>query len=175
MKKLFKFIDKIIFSILLFSLSSCDLFKSEYELLYERIQKFSTSLYHKNKEEVRSYFAKNKIKDISNFDQSIDELFDYYQGDYISSTIESKGQEGDREGNYTAKWDMLSFNVETDIEKYRMAFYWCIEYTTDKDMLGIWSFSILKWKDDPNPNYAYWGETFSGIGINIGIIDDRYE
>ena len=176
MKKIFKLIKNIILSLnLLFSLSSCDLFKSDDEIIRDNVMHFVKALDTKNKEEVKSYFAKNKIKDIAVFDQSIDELFDYYQGEYMSYNYGGSAKYKDGDYNFRSINYQYPIDIKTDIENYRMYFNWYIEYTTDKDMIGIWSFYILKKKDDPNSTYSYWGDGLNTPGINIGKIDERDE
>lgn len=176
MKKIIKFFNKVLASIiLLLSLSSCKLFKSDDEIIKDNVMSFIKALENKNKEEVKSYFAKNKIKDIVNFDQSLDELFNYYQGKYMSYNYGGSAKYKDSDYNFRSINYQYPIDIKTDIEKYRMYFNWYIEYTTDKDMVGIWSFYIIKEKDDPNSTYSYWGDGLNTPGINIGKIDERDE
>ena len=114
--------------------------------------------------------ASSKIKNISNFDYSVDNLLDYYNGTFQSKKNYSHGKFRDKNGEFSTTWFLPSTDVTTSVETYRIAFYYCTEYTTDKDSVGIWSMYIIKKKDDITPEYAYGGDGLWTPGINIGKV-----
>lgn len=150
--------------------SSCDFMKSEDEILDEKVQNFIDLLDENDKESLKSLFAPAKIGCISNFDDSLDELFEYYDGVFKSKSHESKGTDGDKNGDFTAKWYNLSYIITTSSEQYRLAIYWCTEYSTDSNYLGIWSLYIIKENEYPTPVYTYRGDGLWTPGINIGKV-----
>lgn len=150
-----------------------DLFApSDNEDADNKLQSFVECLNNEDREGIKSLFAQNKIAEISNFDDSIEELLLYYDGEYISVERHSTGVEEDKDSGIERKWYNMSYDVTTDTQIYRMAFYWCAKDTGDSGNVGIESFYIIKATDDPNyPQYTYGGDGLWTIGINIGKID----
>ena len=147
-----------------------DLFApSDNEDADNKLQAFVECLNNEDREVIKSLFAKNKVAEISNFDDSIEELLLYYDGEYISVERHSTGVEEDKDSGIERKWYNMSYDVTTDTQIYRMAFYWCAKDTGDKGNVGIESFYVIKAADDSNyPQYTYRGDGLWTIGINIG-------
>ena len=162
-----------IFSMII--LSSCDSFLSEEEKIDSMIQNFIEKLETNEISEIKKIFANGKVADLEDFDKSIDELFEYYQGTCVSRQLKTKGQERDKDYDYQASWYVISCDIVTTENSYRMFFYWCTEYTTNSEMIGIWSFYIIKSSDDTNPNISYGGDSLRIPGINIGKVYVRDE
>lgn len=134
-----------------------------------KLQAFVEFLNNEDRDGIKALFARNKISEISNFDESVEELFAYYDGEYISVERHSTGVEEDKDGGAERKWYNMSYEVTTDAAIYRMAFYWCAKDTGDKGNVGIESFYIIKATDDPNyPQYSYGGDGLWTNGINVG-------
>ncbi len=167
MKKIF---TMFISMILLITNQSCNMTKTDDERIEEKTQEIIKNLETSNKEGIKNLFAKTKIKNISNFDYSIDNLLDYYNGTFQSKKNYSHGKFRDKNGEFSTTWFLPSTDVTTSVETYRIAFYYCTEYTTDKDSVGIWSMYIIKKKDDITPEYAYGGDGLWTPGINIGKV-----
>lgn len=155
-------------SLLLFSVSSCDLAKSEDEIIDEKVQNLISLLENTDKDGLREIFAESKIKNITDFNNSLDELFEYYDGTLTSKSHGGKGTDRDKHGNYQATWYNLAYKITTSAEDYRIAIYWCAEYSTDDKEVGIWSLYIIKENEYPTPEYAYRGDGLWTPGINIG-------
>ena len=118
---------------------------------------------------IKALFAPNKIAGLSDFDKSLEELFLYYDGEFVSVTRHSTGVEDDKDSGIERKWYNMSYDVTTSAAIYRMAFFWCAKDTGDSGNVGIESFYILKADDDPNfPQYTYRGDGAWTPGINIG-------
>ena len=136
-----------------------------------KLQAFVQCLDNEDREGIKALFAQNKIAEISNFDESIEELLLYYEGEYMSVERHSTGVEEDKDSGIVRKWYNMSYDVTTDTTIYRMAFYWCVKDTGDDGNEGIESFYIIKATDDPNyPQYAYGGDGLWTPGINIGKV-----
>lgn len=171
---MYKSVSKILISIFCFisllSLSSCDYLRTDDEKAEEMIQELITALDNKDKEDIKNLFAQGQIHDIENFDDSIDDLLDYYQGTYEEKKSGGRGEDNDKHYEYRASWYNLSYDVTTSNEIYRIAIYWCIEHTIDENMIGIWSLYIIKMDDCPTPEYSYRGDGLWTPGINIGKV-----
>ena len=174
MKKVFVLAIAIIMSAMTVFLGGCtffdDLFApSDNEDADNKLQAFVDCLNNEDREGIKSLFAQNKIAEISDFDESIEELLLYYDGEYISVERHSTGVEEDKNSGIERKWYNMSYDVTTDTQIYRMAFYWCAKDTGDSGNVGIESFYIIKAADDPNyPQYTYRGDGLWTPGINIG-------
>ena len=159
-----------------FSLVSCDSFSSFFALPDDKnadnkLISFIECLKTEDANSLKSLFAKNKIANLTNFDLSIEELFQYYDGEFVSINRYSTGVEKDKDSGIERKWYNMSYDVTTSIEIYRMAFIWCVKDTSDDNNVGIESYYILKASEDPNyPQYAYGGDGSWTPGINIGKI-----
>lgn len=85
--KAYKFVLGILLFDLIFSLSSCIDFRPEDETVDEMMMELITTLDTKYKEKFKLFFSNEKIGSIENFDDSINELFNYYQGTYESRMV----------------------------------------------------------------------------------------
>ena len=174
MKKGWAFVLAIIIATMMIFMSGCTfcdgLFAlSDNEDADNKLQAFVDFLNNEDREGIKALFAQNKIAEISNFDESVEELLLYYDGEYMSVERHSTGVEEDKDGGIVRKWYNMSYDVTTDAAICRMAFYWCAKDTGDSGNVGIESFYIIKATDDPNyPRYAYGGDGLWTIGINIG-------
>ena len=174
MKRVFILVIAIIMSAMTVLLGGCtffdDLFApSDNEDADNKLQSFVECLNNEDRDGIKFLFAQNKIAEISNFDESIEELLLYYDGEYISVERHSTGVEEDKDSDIEKKWYNMSYDVTTDAAIYRMAFYWCAKDTGDKGNVGIESFYIIKATDDPRyPQYTYGGDGAWTPGINIG-------
>ena len=127
------------------------------------------SLQSGNHSAIKKLFAPNKIADIEDFDEDIDELLGYYKGEYVSYDKSGPGTITDKHYGDVIKYYMMSFDVTTTEDKYRFGIIWYVEYTADKGNVGIWSLSVIRAEDDPN-SFSYWGDGSQTLGINIGKI-----
>lgn len=174
MKRVFILVIAIIMSAMTALLGGCtffgDLFApSDNEDADNKLHSFVDCLNDEDREGIKSLFAKNKTAEISDFDESIEELLLYYDGEYISVERHSTGVEEDKDSGIERKWYNMSYDVTTDTQIYRMAFYWCAKDTGDKGNVGIESFYIIKATDDPRyPQFTYRGDGSWMPGINIG-------
>lgn len=176
MKKVFVLVIAIIIATMTMFMGGCTIFDdlfapSDNEDADNKLQAFVQCLDNEDREGIKALFAQNKIAEISNFDESIEELLLYYEGEYMSVERHSTGVEEDKDSGIVRKWYNMSYDVTTDTTIYRMAFYWCVKDTGDDGNEGIESFYIIKATDDPNyPQYAYGGDGLWTPGINIGKV-----
>ena len=174
MKKVFALVVAIFVAAMTMFMGGCAIFDglfepSDNEDADNKLQAFVQCLDNEDREGIKALFAQNKIAEISNFDESIEELLLYYEGEYMSVERHSTGVEEDKDSGIVRKWYNMSYDVTTDTTIYRMAFYWCVKDTGDNGNEGIESFYIIKATDDPNyPQYAYGGDGLWTPGINIG-------
>ena len=119
---------------------------------------------------IKALFAPNKIADINDFDEDIDELLSYYKGEYLSFEKGGPMTLTDKHYGEVIKYYDMSFDVTTTEDKYRFSIIWCVKCTFDKDNVGIWSLNIIRFDDDADPKASYRGDGSQTPGINIGRI-----
>ena len=147
MKKVFVLAIAIIMATMTMIMGGCtffdDLFApSDNEDADNKLQSFVDCLNNEDRVGLKPLFAQNKIAEISNFDESIEELLLYYEGEYMSVERHSTGVEEDKDSGIVRKWYNMSYDVTTDAAIYRMAFYWCAKDTGDSSNIGIESFYL---------------------------------
>ena len=153
-----------------FSLTGCLIIDSDSTIAQKNFEKLITAIQNKNKIAVKELFAKNKIANIENFDDAINALFTYYDGEYVSFKNKGVGMFSgkDRSGKY--KYFSMSYDVTTTARVYRFGIKWYITETKDKNDVGIWFLYILKFEDDPYPQFSYGGDGLGTYGINVGKV-----
>ena len=169
-KKISKVLLTIGFFCFFAIITSCKLSKSDDEIIEEMGNNLISLLENEDKDGFVSLFAPAKIKDLTNFDSSLDEIMEYYDGKFVSEKHPGAGTFKEKDGEYQAKWFNLSFDIITDMNEYRIAIYWCTEYSTDSNYLGIWSLYIINENDYLTPEYSYAGDGLWTPGINIGKV-----
>ncbi len=181
MKKGWAFVLAIIIATMTIFMSGCtffdDLFApSDNEDADNKLSSFVQCLDSGDKEGIKSFFAQNKISALTDFDESVEELLLYYDGESISFERHSTGVEEDKDSGIVRKWYNMSYDITTDVAIYRMAFYWCAKDTGDEGNVGIESFYIIKSMDDPRyPQYTYRGDGLWTPGINIGKAQEKFD
>lgn len=184
-----KFFSKIKITLLLplMLLSSCSrlkyMFKSDKEVASDEIQEVITSIENKDKEKLSSLFSVNTVKAVPELDSQMDSLFDYYKGNKTEFTIvNGSSEKNDDEGYY--KILMISSDITTTSDKFRLTFDYYLTDTIDSNNEGIKFMYIIRFDDDPNSHYVetngkvtcytYWGDGNDTLGINIGKVYEKY-
>jgi hypothetical protein len=164
-------ITYLLFIVLGVTLVGCDFafFNNDNKISEDKFKSFLFAIETGNKDTIRALFSYNKINNISDFDDDIDGLLTYYQGNHSSYDYWGLGTDIDVDSGITKKWFNISYDVTTPIDVYRIAIYWCVQDTGDDANVGIWSLYILKLSADSNPDYAYRGDGQWTPGIHIAI------
>ncbi len=160
----------LLFIVLGLTLVGCDFafFDNDNKIVEDKLDSLLNAIETENKDTIHALFAHNKINNISNFDDDIDELLAYYQGNHSSYRNWGLGTDIDVDSGITKKWFNISYDVTTTTDVYRTAIYWCVQDTGDGANVGIWSLYILKLSEDSNPDYAYRGDGEWTPGIQVG-------
>lgn len=85
-----------------FSLAGCTFFDglfapSDDEDADNKLDSFVECLQNEDGDGIKALFAQNKIANLSDFDESMEELFLYYDGEFVSVTRHSTGVEDDKD------------------------------------------------------------------------------
>ncbi len=128
------------------------------------------SIQFENADILISLFSNEISRSVESIDQSISDLFDYFDGEVYSyddwggpcvSTL--------KEHNSTKQIMELTYDIKTTECEYRLAVQYVSKDTGNSDNIGIQSLYIIKKEDDVFQEYAYWGDGLFAPGIHIGI------
>ena len=135
-----------------------------------QMEKFLNTLESGDSEQLISLFATNAISETVDMRESIDMLYSYYQGNYISyNNWSATGSSTTREGNHIVKEIYGTYDVTTNEGVYRFAFLYVAEDSADPNNIGIRSIYVINMDDDIDLQYAYRGDGLYTPGIHIGI------
>ncbi len=138
----------------------------------EKVEEVLNAIQSKNNDMLTSLFSEVSLNKAATFDESVQELFDYFEG-----TVESYDEDGigtfadtTKEIHRIVQIMESSCDVETTECKYRFAIQYVTKDTANRRNLGLHSLYIIKVQDDDTyPEYAYWGDGEFTPGIHIGI------
>ena len=141
------------------------------EISNARMEKVLEAVKKEDKDALKTMFSKKAISQAEHFDESIVELFDFFQGDLVSYNDWSgpRAEGGINEDGTGRKWKELysSYDIDTSKQKYRLAIQEFVQDTADADNVGIWSLYIIKMEDDTDPQFGYIGDGKDTPGINF--------
>ena len=143
--------------------------RNDKQIANERFEALIDAIQTHNSDAVKAVFSNNVLREAENIDDSIQELFGYFQGNLLSYN-EWAGPDVSAKkdnGNYWKSYD-CTYDFETSKDKYRLAMEIITVDTADTDNVGIQSLYIIRFEDDTRPNFAYWGDGEHTPGINIG-------
>ena len=172
MKKIVSYIEKII--IVTYMLTSCNLVTmvtGDYSGLANRnFNALITAMENKDKSAVKALFMDSTINSSENFENSLDELLEYYNGKMTSYDDVSSGGEFVERNLFIGKRVFMSsyFVVETDGDKYHFDITECVFDSLNPGNVGIKSLYIINDKDFPDKDGYYQGDYKNTEGINIG-------
>lgn len=149
-------------------LVSCN-FESDSEISENNLEKLLTAIQSEDINQVKQLFAPNISTQIDDFDSSVVELLNYYDGIFDTYTTGGLGSEVDRNSGVEKKWFNMSYDVTTTEDIYRIAIIWYVKDTSDSGNVGIWSLYILRFSEDEYPEMAYGGDGLWTNGIHVGV------
>lgn len=148
----------------IFKMNDREMANGCFEKVIDAIQK-------RDAEALKALFSVSAQKEAENLEDSIRELFEYYQGEMVSykdwaSPNTKTGMNTDNRGHY---WKKLyaTYDVETTQEPYRFAMEYIALDTDDENSTGIRSLYVIKLKEDTNPHRAYRGDGEYTPGIQL--------
>lgn len=140
-----------------------------------KIDAFLTALDKGDTAAVKATFAPNTVSSLDNFDQQISDLLSYYQGEHARTITQTTGMEGTLDYGKVTQTASISTVFLTSKAPYRAAYTWCWRDDYDEKNIGISCLSIIRYYDDINREYAYWGGSDRTPGIHVGAISPARE
>ena len=138
-----------------------------------KMDKILVAIKKKDNDALKAMFSKKAVAESKDIDQSIVELFDFFQGEFVSYNDWSgpMAEGGINDDGTGRNWKELysSYDVDTSKQKYRFAIQDVVQDTADEDNVGIHSLYIIKMEDDTDPQFGYRGDGKDTPGINFNI------
>ena len=145
-------------------------YDSDQEIADETINNLISALQNEDTDKIKKMFSESIVSDSEEFDDILVQLFQYYQGDFISYNDWGGPGSSSSIDYFDKKYEIYStYDVKTSETTYRIAIYEITEDTVTPENIGIYSLYIIKMEDDIDPQYAYWGDDKWTEGINIGV------
>ena len=118
---------------------------------------------------LKALFSQNVLNEVENIEESIQKLFDYFEGEMVSyNDWAGPGVTAKNDADGYWKQYYSTYDLETTQDKYRLAMEIITVDTADADNVGIRSLYIIRFEDDTDQNCAYRGDGAYTPGINIG-------
>jgi len=118
---------------------------------------------------LKALFSQNVLNEVENIEESIQKLFDYFEGEMVSyNDWAGPGVTAKNDADGYWKQYYSTYDLETTQDKYRLAMEIIPVDTADADNVGIRSLYIIRFEDDTDQNCAYRGDGAYTPGINIG-------
>ena len=167
-----KKITVLCLTVLLIFLCSCSWeyrtvkYDTDRSIIVNKFNEVLSAIENKNKEDLISLFSKNSLKNAISIEQSIDELFEYFNGDVIHCSKPDAGSvEGSINNKKTIKVLKYFFDVKTTEDDYRFHIVHCSEDYKTADNVGVYSIYVIKEED--NIAGYYYEDNIPGITIDI--------
>lgn len=150
--------------------SNNSLYSGDSQIVNVQFNKVLEALEKGDRVVLKALFSPNAIEQSENFDKSVEILFEYYQG--INASYTDDGPlTAEKSQDYGIERKVIdkTYDVTTNVGTYRFAVSFVATDDADASNVGIWSLYVIKMKDDPDQDCAYWGDGKNTPGINIGI------
>lgn len=163
----------IVASLVMACLNGCGLmlalYETDEEIEQAQMDAVLSALQEQDKEALKALFCQYTLSEVTDFDQTTDNLFAYFQGTVTSTYSQGTRWDTERDGGNEIKDLYMSYDVTTTDQVYRIAIHYCAINDYAPEQQGIVSMYIIKMTEDTDPEYAYHGDTAYTPGIQIGI------
>ena len=162
-----------------FLLTSCSLgglnmafFEDDNQVAYNTFKQVVNAIQRKDETVLKNLFSKRVRNEVSDFDESVVDLLDFFQGEVISFD-DRAGVGVDETIEYGKKRKEIqsSNSVKTSEQKYYIAIKECTKDTFDSDNVGVISVYIIN-AENWNVTVTYRGDGKWTLGI---VIDQKKE
>lgn len=130
--------------------------KSDEEIVEEKFLNIVKSIQKKDRESLKSMFSKRALSETENFDESLEYIFNLFEGEIINWEIIGGPTIGEsNEGNKRTKHFVIIYNVETNKQKYIFLLIDNIIDDYNKDNIGLYTLRIIK-AENEDTEFGYW-------------------
>ena len=114
-----------------------------FDELLEKLEK-------QDKKGITEMFSKTALKEAENYEENLDYLFEFFQGEVIAWEKGGSSEEYGRNTGSIEYYDIGKswYKIETDVETYIVIFIVYFADSRDSDNLGMYAIRILKEEDE---------------------------
>lgn len=131
------------------------------------VEKIIDSIEKSDQDAFKKLFAKNALKEIDDFETKAQELFSYYDGEYLEYEDMGTMDDISRIDGYVEIFYHSSCDITTTKGVFRIATKAVTKDSKDKDNVGLWSIYILEKEKDWRPENSYRGDLLYNTGIFV--------
>lgn len=129
------------------SVTGCFIFDSDGHVALENFKMVLDCIESDEKEKLKDLFAPVVKDEVSYLDSQIDDLFEYYIGEHVSTAARGLGLTGPIENGKVIKiFEMFYTAISSDFA-YFFKIQWCIRDDWDSNNVGIWSMIVERCED----------------------------
>lgn len=147
----------------LFIFTSCSIGENRTEMLNEseneqeinRIDQILSFIENEDSENMKVIFSKTALKEDKNFDNGIEYLFNFFQGEVVSYKDSGVGESETNEYGIKTKKVRSFYKVETDVESYLVFLFEITEDTNNPENLGVYSLRVIR-EEDRDAQFTSW-------------------
>jgi len=121
----------------------------------KRIKEILAAIENKDKEAMKALFSKKALAEVNDFDEGVDYLFDFFQGDVQSWEIDAWSSGESIERGKKSIMLRVWYIVTTDKEKYMFFVIDYIKDTMNPDNAGLYTLRVIK-AEDEETEFGYW-------------------
>ena len=165
MKKFFEITSMLGLMLFIITMTGC-IYNDDSTFALENTKKLISYMENDDKANIKELFAPNIIKQVEGLDEQIDELCEYWQGNFVSLAAGGVGGEGSREYGVYIDIVFASYEIKTTESNYLFATYWYRRDDTDENNVGIWYLWVDCYTDDETPNSIGKWENYE-VGITL--------
>ncbi|WP_124068216.1 DUF5104 domain-containing protein [Clostridium sp. E02] len=117
-------------------------------------------------DDVKAMFSKQALSDADDFDENLDALFRYIQGDVQSwETTGTYGGLAEKNKGKRKKQTESVYGLITSEQEYEIVIYEVTKDTAKPENVGVYSICIINKNEKQHPDFGYWGSGDAGIII----------
>lgn len=157
---------------ILFSISGCFLFDYGNWIADKKSKEIFGAMEKNDAEALTQMFSENVRNNTPNFDEDIDKLLDYFEGDIVAFSNPRGGASETTSQTDGAVYHSieLTYDIETSSCDYRFFAIYVLTDDEDQGNVGLSSLYIIKAAEDVDLEATYVGDGKCTPGIHIGVV-----
>ena len=151
-------------------------YKYDHEIMDDSCNRLIDAICNRDSSALKALFSKKALMEADDFDETVSELFDLFQGEVVSYWRDGPSTFGEYEDGKGKKELQSDFKIETTEAKYHIAINQIRRNDWNPDEIGIYTIWVVK-----TPEFREYASEWAledGVwlpGIEIGELDETGE
>lgn len=123
----------------------------------ERMNSILDAMKNGDKDALKSMFSKKTLSEATSFDENLNALFDFFQGEVKSVTVKGNSSSFQRHDGIVKSWTNAWYKVETDQHNYLFIF---VDYEKDEELednIGLYMLRVIL-EEEKDELFKSWEE-----------------